>query len=27
LSYDELRSLAERFPPPEQWYQEKDDLF
>jgi hypothetical protein len=27
LSYDQLRSLADRFPPPPQWYEEKDDLF
>jgi hypothetical protein len=27
LSYEELRSLADRFPPPPQWYEEKDDLF
>jgi len=27
LSYAELRSLADRFPPPPEWYQEPDDLF
>jgi hypothetical protein len=27
LSYDELRSLADRFPPPAPWHEEKDDLF
>lgn len=27
LSYEELRSLADRFPPPAQWYEEEDDLF
>jgi hypothetical protein len=27
LSYEELRTLADRFPPPPQWYEEEDDLF
>jgi hypothetical protein len=27
LTYEELRSLAKRFPPPAQWYEEEDDLF
>jgi hypothetical protein len=27
LSYEELRTLADRFPPPVQWYEEEDDLF
>jgi hypothetical protein len=27
LSYEELRRLADRFPPPAQWYEEEDDLF
>jgi hypothetical protein len=27
LSYEELRSLADRFPPPPEWYEEKHDLF
>jgi len=27
LSYEELRSLADRYPPPPQWYEETDDLF
>jgi hypothetical protein len=27
LSYEELRRLADRFPPPAPWYEEEDDLF
>jgi hypothetical protein len=27
LSYEELRNLADRFPPPAEWYEEEGDLF
>jgi hypothetical protein len=27
LSYEELRALADRFPPPPKWYEEEQDLF
>jgi hypothetical protein len=27
LRYEELRSVADRFPPPAEWYAKEDDLF